>query len=78
MNRLKSLAALGLKRLIEGGFDKSWLSSDEHSVHVRCSGCEALVVNGTATHEHGCPNEHCPDPDPFNGEGDGDDPKGDC
>lgn len=23
---------------------------------VRCSCCEALVINGTPTHEHGCPN----------------------
>jgi len=23
---------------------------------IRCSRCQALVVNGTATHERGCPN----------------------
>jgi hypothetical protein len=26
------------------------------SIIVRCTGCEALVINGTPTHEHGCPN----------------------
>ena len=23
---------------------------------IACSQCAALVINGTATHEHGCPN----------------------
>ena len=25
--------------------------------HVACSQCEALVINGVATHERGCPNQ---------------------
>lgn len=36
------------------GFDKcrpSW-----EGVHVGCSQCEALVIQGVATHETGCPN----------------------
>lgn len=38
------------------GFDLStWCLADRaHS--VRCSQCEALVINGTPTHERGCPN----------------------
>ena len=26
-------------------------------IHVHCSQCEALVINGVACHERGCPNE---------------------
>ncbi len=45
-----------LGRLIELGFDTS-RESDEHSgFQVRCSQCQALVINGVPTHEHGCPN----------------------
>lgn len=36
------------------GFDKSTACSD--GVHVSCSQCQALVINGIATHEHNCPN----------------------
>lgn len=25
-------------------------------ISVSCSQCQALVINGIATHEHGCPN----------------------
>lgn len=32
------------------GFDLST------GARVRCSQCEALVINGTPAHEHGCPN----------------------
>jgi hypothetical protein len=36
------------------GFDLSARSGKY--VRVRCSQCEALVINGVATHEHRCPN----------------------
>jgi len=40
-----------LKRL---GFDLS--ERDGRSLRVRCSQCDALVINGVACHERGCPN----------------------
>lgn len=39
------------------GFDKS--ERDENGEwRVRCSQCEALVINGVACHEAGCPNKN--------------------
>lgn len=40
------------------GFDNSYRTHDRSGIHihVRCSQCEALVINGVATHELGCPN----------------------
>jgi len=38
------------------GFDLSEAVPFEARWRVRCSGCEALVINGTPTHERGCPN----------------------
>lgn len=40
-----------VQKLISAGFDKT------RSDRVRCSLCEALVIQNTATHEHGCPNQ---------------------
>jgi len=37
------------------GFDKSYVSSSG-GVRVGCSMCQALVINGVACHEKGCPN----------------------
>jgi hypothetical protein len=37
------------------GFDES-TRNKRGSVTVRCSQCEAVAINGTACHEHGCPN----------------------
>lgn len=37
------------------GFDNS--SAGDHSFAVRCSQCDALVINGVPCHESGCPNE---------------------
>ena len=37
------------------GFDKSYTTEDR-GVRVRCSQCEACVINGLSAHEHGCPN----------------------
>lgn len=38
------------------GFDRS-VALRSGCVVVRCSGCEALVINGVATHERGCPQQ---------------------
>jgi len=43
-----------LDRLIERGFDRSRIVEDK--IFVKCSQCEALVINGTSCHESGCPN----------------------
>jgi hypothetical protein len=46
-----------LSDLLESGFDRSSCSQDEEcSFRVRCSQCEALVINGVPCHETGCPN----------------------
>lgn len=44
-----------LVQLKKQGFDKS--KRDGKYNRVGCSQCQALVVNGTATHEHNCPNK---------------------
>jgi hypothetical protein len=49
-----------LDALESQGFDCCRLASyggGQYSVRVRCSQCEALVINGMATHESGCPNK---------------------
>jgi len=43
------------------GFDNSSLPNrakkdGTRPLHIACSQCEALVINGIATHENGCPN----------------------
>jgi hypothetical protein len=43
-----------LDHFVALGFDNSELAKG--FVRVRCSQCEMLAINGTATHEHGCPN----------------------
>jgi hypothetical protein len=43
-----------LERLRAQGFDKSKRSGPFND--IRCSQCAALVINGTPTHETGCPN----------------------
>lgn len=45
--RLRDLIALGFDRSERSGFGE---------FHVRCSRCQALVICGVPTHEHGCPN----------------------
>jgi hypothetical protein len=51
-----------LEDLLSRGFDRSHrIERDDNGrfckgVHVRCSQCEALVINGTACHETGCPH----------------------
>ena len=43
-------------RLINHGFNETYIQ--DGFVYVVCSQCEALVVNGIAIHEHGCPNAY--------------------
>jgi hypothetical protein len=43
-----------LNALLDGGFDLSAIG--DGSVHIGCSQCEALAINGVACHEHNCPN----------------------
>ena len=45
-----------VQRLRDSGFDQSYPIPFEHRWRVRCSQCEALVINGVATHETGCMN----------------------
>lgn len=42
---------------IAQGFDNSRESENGESIRIKCSQCEALVINGIPTHEHGCPNQ---------------------
>lgn len=42
-------------RMIALGFDETYDTDD--GLRVKCSQCEALVINGTPCHEHGCPHE---------------------
>lgn len=44
-----------LRHLNSFGFDESYNTSS--GVKVKCSQCEALVINGVATHETGCSNQ---------------------
>ena len=53
---MKSDAAKLAAQLRQDGFDKS-TTLDGSYARVGCSQCEALVINGTACHEHGCPNK---------------------
>ena len=38
------------------GFDLTKFNRSTGHWDVRCSQCQALVINNTATHERGCPN----------------------
>ncbi len=51
-----------VQMLNERGFDESYKSRDG-AVRVRCSQCDALVINGTPCHETGCPNTPRPETD---------------
>jgi hypothetical protein len=52
----KSSKAQTAQRIRDQGFDQSRVSSDRNGVAVRCSQCEAMVINGVPCHEQGCPN----------------------
>ena len=45
--------------LISMGFDKTHIAKEEGKpyVHVGCSQCNAVCVNGHPIHERGCPHE---------------------
>lgn len=45
-------------RLRARGFDKTRYNRYDNSYSVKCSQCAALVINGVACHERGCPNEN--------------------
>lgn len=45
-----------VQQLRDQGFDNSYAIPFERAWKVRCSQCEALVINGYPTHEQGCPN----------------------
>jgi len=47
---------MNLAQLQALGFDGSTQIRFTRTFDVRCSCCEALVINGTPTHERGCPN----------------------
>jgi hypothetical protein len=53
--------AMSLEELKELGFDKSYQDGDgtenRATLHLRCSQCESVFVNGIPIHEEGCPNE---------------------
>lgn len=44
------------EQLRRWGFDLSEYNRSDGTWTVRCSQCEALVVQGQPTHERGCPN----------------------
>jgi rRNA maturation endonuclease Nob1 len=46
---------LALLRLL--GFSESEHVPFTRQYRVRCASCEALVINGTPTHERGCPDQ---------------------
>lgn len=49
-----------IDQLIADGFDLTVPYGERwrmHSICVKCSQCAALVINGTPTHETGCPNQ---------------------
>ena len=48
---------MNLEMLYERGFDQSEAATEGDGFVVRCSQCEALVINGVPTHERGCPNQ---------------------
>jgi hypothetical protein len=48
-----------LEQCLEAGFDNTRREeSDDNGTYlaVRCSQCEAAVINGVPCHERGCPN----------------------
>lgn len=54
--KMKKWQAERLQALIERGFDNCTVR-DSVSIKIRCSQCQATVINGVACHETGCPNQ---------------------
>jgi len=52
-----------VQRLRLAGFDLSESIRFTRYHRVRCSQCEALVINGTPCHENGCINQRRDDDD---------------
>lgn len=44
-------------RLRKAGFDLTEYDRSTGEYYIRCSQCDAMVINGVACHERGCPNE---------------------
>lgn len=44
-------------KLKRAGFDRTEKVRGEPRFRVRCSQCQAATINGTPTHERGCPNQ---------------------
>lgn len=44
-------------RLRKAGFDLAHYDRSTGYTYPKCSCCQALVINGVATHERGCPNQ---------------------
>ena len=53
---MKSDAAKLAAQLRKQGFDQTYVDPDG-DVRLVCSQCQATGINGTACHEHGCPNK---------------------
>jgi len=49
------------RKLRQLGFDESYYRRDTRVWKVKCSQCEAVVINGLPCHEHGCPNKKKPE-----------------
>lgn len=45
-----------VQEIVDRGFDRTTYDNDDGTIKVRCSQCEALVINGTPCHETGCRN----------------------
>jgi hypothetical protein len=45
------------RKLRQLGFDKTTYDRSSGSYRVRCSQCQAAVINGVPCHERGCPNQ---------------------
>lgn len=50
------MATSKVEKLRRQGFDLSEYNPSEQTWSVRCSQCEAIVINNIPTHETGCPN----------------------
>lgn len=48
---------MSLQSLRARGFDLSAHIPFTRNYRIGCSSCEALAINGHATHERGCPND---------------------
>lgn len=46
-----------LDDILARGFDRSELDEDDNTISVKCSYCDALVINGVPCHERGCENQ---------------------